>query len=73
MSTHYNWNDETKWLAVFSRETQEPIFEVRFPSFGEAKRCADAFGKLYDEGVRHGKQKALEDMQRTILEIDRNI
>lgn len=73
MSTHYSWNDETKWLAIYSRETQEPIYEARLPSFGEATRCTNAFAKLYEEGVRHGKQLALEEMRRTVDHIDRNI
>jgi hypothetical protein len=73
MSTQYSWNDETKWLAIHSRETQEPIYEARLPSFGEAKRCADAFEKLYQEGVRHGKLTVTEEVQRTLDHVDRNI
>lgn len=69
----YNWNDDDKLLKVFCRETGGTIYECCFANFREAKKVADAFGKLYDQGVRHGKLKATEEMRRTVDHIDRNI
>jgi hypothetical protein len=73
MTTHYRWNDQTKVLEVMCRESGTPIFEHKFDNFSDAKDCADSFAELYDQGVRHGKRLAVEEMQRTVDHIDRNI
>lgn len=73
MTQLYRWEDDEKRLSVFCRETEVTIYQCHFASFREAQKVADAFAKLYDQGVRHGKQLAVEDMQRTLAEIDRNI
>lgn len=70
---HYHWSEEDKQLSVFCRETGGTIYQCCFANFREAKKVADAFNKLYDQGQRHGKQLALEEMRRTIYHIERNI
>jgi hypothetical protein len=69
----YRWEDEEKRLSVFCRETGKTIYECYFASFRDAKEVADAFLKLYEQGVRHGKQFATEEMQRTVDHINRNL
>lgn len=73
MTTHYRWSDQTKELEIMCRESGTPLFGHKFDSFADAKECADSFAELYDQGVRHGKRIALEEIQRTVDHIDRNI
>lgn len=73
MTIFYRWQDDEKQLSVFCRETGDTVYKCYFANFREAKLVADAFVKMYDQGKRHGKQLAIEDMQRTIYHIDRNI
>lgn len=73
MSSFYRWQDDEKQLTVFCRETGDKVYQCCFAGFHEAKKVADAFVKMYDQGVRHGKRLALEEMRRTVDHIDRNI
>jgi hypothetical protein len=73
MTSFYRWQDDEKLLSVFCRETGDTVYQCYFANFREAKTVADAFVKLYDQGLRHGKLKAVEDMKRTLADIDRNI
>lgn len=70
---NYHWNDEEKQLSVFDRETGGAIYQSHFSCFVEAKKVADAFDKTYSQGARHGKQLVLEEFQRTVDHINRNI
>lgn len=70
---HWSWNDSTKLLTVYCRESSTPIWERSFETFEDAQDCANSFIELYDQGVRHGKQLALEEIRRTIDHIDRSI
>lgn len=69
----WNWNDRERLLTVYDRETEMALWTGEFPDFVTAKYCADSFDKLYDQGLRHGKQKAVEEVQRTLDHIDRTL
>jgi hypothetical protein len=68
---HYSWHDATKSLIMLDRENEQPAWKGTFTSFKEAKSCADAFQRLYEQGLAHGRLKALEEMRRTIDHIER--
>lgn len=70
---HWGWDEKAKLLTVYDRESEAAAWVLEFPDFATAKACADSFDRLYNQGVRHGKQKALEEMQRTIDNIDRTL
>jgi hypothetical protein len=73
MTSLYRWEDDEKRLSVFCRETEATIYQCHFANFREAKKVADAFAKLYDQGVRHGKLLVLEEIRRTTDHVERNI
>lgn len=73
MTSFYRWQEDEKLLSVFCRETGDTVYQCCFASFRDAKTVADVFVKMYNQGVRHGKQLATEEMRRTVDHIDRNI
>jgi hypothetical protein len=58
-------------LTILDRETERPVWSKQFDNFAEANTCAAAFNKLYEQGLEHGRQKALEEIRRTITHIER--
>lgn len=69
----YRWSDEENQLSIYCRESGDVIYQSYFDGFHNAKKCADAFIALYNQGQRHGKRLATEEMQRTLDHIDRSI
>jgi len=66
----YSWNDDEKQLRVYCRESGGIVYECCYANFREAKKVADAFVQMYDQGKRHGKLLATEEVRRTLDHID---
>jgi hypothetical protein len=58
MTTYWSFNADTNRCTIYNRdEHNTPVFETFKFNFEQALHLAQAFDKLYQQGLEHGREE----------------